>query len=280
MQSAAIPQPHSPQFKAAEVGLKLTAGFEMVCANRARFGRAEEDGEERQGAGVAAAAGATPGSAVATEAALAGNPGWAAFKAALERRGYFQGSLPGSAQHSQLLSAAVSSYRESEAYRQSTTALAAPALCIDELLRQPVDPASFPPPEALPPEGSEAWLHEQAPAQLEAELAARQAELEAQQARQQARQAQRQPAQPGGGGEGEFDPGQLIASLRAFVDMASGLEGAELPSAAGAAAPGAPGGVDLDEGAFADELRRVLGLGKAALKGEAMGQPVVGWLAA
>ncbi len=266
------------------MGLKLTAGFEMVCANRARFGRAEDEEEPlRQGAGeaAAAAADAAPGSAAAAEATLANNPGWAAFKAALERRGYFQGSLPSSVQHSQLLSAAVSSYRESEAYRQSTAALTAPALCIDELLRQPVDPASFPAPGELPQEGSEAWLHEQAPAQLEAELAARQAELEAQQARQQARQAQRQPAQPGDGGEGDFDPGQLIASLRAFVDMASGLEGAELPSASGAAAaPGAPGGVDLDEEAFADELRRVLGLGKAALKSEAVGQLVVGWLAA
>lgn len=265
------------------MGLKLTAGFEMVCANRARFGRAEEEGdEERQGAGepAAAAADVTPGSAAAAEAALAGNPGWVAFKAALEQRGYFQGCLPGSVQHSQLLAAAMHSYRESEAYRQSTAALAAPALCIERLLQQAVDPASFPPPETLPPEGSEAWLHEQASVQLEAELAARQAELEAQQVRRQARQAQRQQAQQahqgsgrGPGGEGEFDPGQLAASLRAFVDMVSGLEGAELPSGSGAAAAGpAPGGVDLDEAAFADELRCVLGLGKAALRGERGGE--------
>lgn len=263
------------------MGLKLTAGFEMVCANRARFGRANEDGEDGgQGAGELAAAPAdgTPASAVAAAAALAGHPGWVAFQAALERRGYFQGSLPGSVQHSQLLAAAVDSYQQSEAYRRSTAALAAPALCIDELLRQAVDPASFPPPEALPPESSAAWLTEQASAQLEAELAARQAEMEAQQARRQARQAQRQQAQQGSGGsgaggEGEFDPGQMAASLRAFVDMMSGLEGAELPSApgAGAAAAGGPGGVDLDEAAFAEELRRVLGLGKAALRGECGG---------
>ena len=57
-QAAALPYASpTAQFKAAEVGLKLTAGFEMVCANRARFGRAEEDGEDgRQGAGKPAIA--------------------------------------------------------------------------------------------------------------------------------------------------------------------------------------------------------------------------------
>ena len=195
-----------PQYKAAEVGLKLTAGFEMVCANRARFGQADSDGEEQQpqGAGEpAAGCEGAPNGAAASEAALAGDPGWAAFRAALERRGYFRGSLPGSAQHSQLLADALGSYWASEAYRRGTAALAAPALRIDQLLRQAAGPASFPPPEELPPEGSEAWLHEQAPAQLEAELAARAAELEAQQARRHARQAQRQQAQPGGGGGAE-----------------------------------------------------------------------------
>ena len=275
-----LPWPPSPllQYKAAEVGLKLTAGFEMMFANRARFGQAEEEGDgEQQQTGPNGAAGS-----------LAGDAGWAAFQARLERTGYFGGSLPGSVQHSQLLQAAAESYRQTEAYRRSTAALAAPALCVDELLRLPADAASLPPAAALPPEGSEAWLHADAGRKIEAELEQRQAEFE--QRKQQRRQPQRaaaaaaaaKAAASGGvGGEGAaggegFDPRELAGQLRAFVDLMSGIEGAEVPStsgggggagaaaggssSSGGAAAGAAGGVDLDETKFAAELQRVLGL--------------------
>ena len=263
----------------------------MMFANRARFGQAEEEGDgEQQQTGPSGAAGS-----------LAGDAGWAAFQARLERTGYFGGSLPGSVQHSQLLQAAAESYRQTEAYRRSTAALAAPALCVDELLRLPADAASLPPAAALPPEGSEAWLHADAGRKIEAELEQRQAEFEQhEQRKQQRRHPQRaaaaaaaaKAAASGGvggeeaeGGEG-FDPRELAGQLRAFVDLMSGIEGAEVPStsggggggggggagaaaggssssggaAGGAAAAGAAGGVDLDETKFAAELQRVLGL--------------------
>ena len=267
------------QYKAAEVGLKLTAGIEMMFANRARFGQAEDaEGQQAEEQQQADASG--------TAASLAGDAGWAAFQARLERTGYFAGSLPGSAQHSQLLQAAAESYRQTEAYRRSTAALAAPALRVDALLRLPVDAASLPPASDLPPEGSEAWLHADAGRKIEAELEQRQAEFEQhgqrKQQRRQPQSAAAKAAASGGAGGGEteggdgFDPRELAGQLRAFVDLMSGIEGAEVPSTgggggAGAAAGGSSsggaggGGVDLDEAKFAAELQRVLGLvGKGA----------------
>lgn len=282
------------------MGLKLTAAFEMMYANRARFGRAEGEEEEEGGGGQndetagepAAAAAAQPGaqatSAAAAAGGLEGDAAWAAFYARLQASGYFRGELPGSTQHSALLAAAVDSYRQTAAYRVSTAALAAPARRVDALLAQPINPASFPPPEQLPPEGSESWLQAGAQAQLEAELAQRQAEQEAEAARKAARR--RGPAQSGtsakqhgrgaAGGQrqgDEFDPGDLAGRLHAFVDMMAGLEGAELPGDAPAGERGgggagggasAAGGVSLDEAKFAAELQRVLGLGKEVLRGE------------
>ncbi|KAL4427935.1 hypothetical protein ABPG75_002024 [Micractinium tetrahymenae] len=305
-----MPMPSDPQYKAAEVGLKLTAGFEMMYGNRARFGRAdsdEEEGQQRQrqqqpaeaaaGEPAAAAAQQSTGPQAAAAAATAassaagldGDAAWAAFRSRLESSGYFRGAIPGSAQHSALLQAAGDSYRQTAAYRASTAALAAPARHVDAFLAQPIGPSSFPPPEQLPPEGSEAWLQAGAQAQLEAELAQRQAEQEAEAARKAARrqgaaaQGQRggstaQPDDSGAGGQGqgqgdEFDPGELAGRLRTFVDMIAGLEGAELPGDAAAGGSGSSGGggggggVSLDEAKFAAELQRVLGLGKDMLRG-------------
>lgn len=272
----------TPQFKAAEVGLKLAAGFEMMYANQARFGHTNaseeaEAGDAQRGSSAGDADAAASGQQ-AGEEALAGDPCWAAFRARLERSGYFRGALPGSAQHQELLAAAVGSYRQSEAYRRATAALAAPALRVDELLRQPVDPAALPPPLKLPSEGSEAWLHADVGLRIEAELEARQRELEEHQQRkaqrqqqraaQQQEQQQQQSGSDGGGVGEEFDPTELAGRLHAFVDAMAGLEGAEMPSGRSAAAASGEAGVALDEDAFAAELRRVLGLGKAALRGE------------
>jgi hypothetical protein len=55
---------------------------------------------------------------------------------------------------------------------------------------------------------------------------------------------------PGGG----FDPEQLASRVRQFVDMMSGFEGAEVPEA----------DLQFDEGRFAAELERVLGVGLGA----------------
>jgi hypothetical protein len=256
-----LPLPSEPGYRAALLGLKLTAGFEMVLANRARYGW-QEEGEEGQGEGEGQQAAGQSGAAN-----LAGHPGWAAFVGRLQAAGYFRGSLPGSQQHTRLLEAAAASYSGAEAYRRAAAALAAPAVRAEQLLEQAIDPASFPPPDQLPAEGSEDWLAAQAGQQLEAELARRQAELQAGMGR-----PQRGGTHPDGGADeagGEYDPSELAGRLRAFVDMAAGLEGAEVPQPGAEAQPAS--GLALDEAAFAAELRRVLGLGAAAARRQGLG---------
>jgi hypothetical protein len=79
---AAAASAPGPLQRAAELGLKLTAAAEMLCA---RFAPADSDGSSGE-----------PGAPPASEAALARDPGWQRFVASLDARGYWQGNIPGS----------------------------------------------------------------------------------------------------------------------------------------------------------------------------------------
>lgn len=68
---------------------------------------------------------------------------WAAYKASLDRHGYFQGNIPGSAQHKQLLAQALQTFAQSEAYMQSAADAAAPGEAIAAILREPIDVELF-----------------------------------------------------------------------------------------------------------------------------------------
>ena len=72
---------------------------------------------------------------------LKDNPHWAAYKASLDRLGYFQGNIPGSAQHKQLLAQALQSFVQNEAFTQSAADAAAPGEAISAILQQPIDAA-------------------------------------------------------------------------------------------------------------------------------------------
>ena len=75
--------------------------------------------------------------------ALNNNPQWAAYKASLDKNGFFKGNIPGSAQYKQLLSEAVQSFAQNEAYQQAAEAAAAPAEAIFALLQQPTKSEQF-----------------------------------------------------------------------------------------------------------------------------------------
>jgi hypothetical protein len=121
------------RFRAAELGLKLTSGFEILWARAARVGglpgqlqrmAAESDAAAAAAAGgdgdgggstaaAAPAAGAADGAAqqqqpgaacgaervasVMGEAQLRGLPAWRAYVGCLDRSGYFEGNIAGSA---------------------------------------------------------------------------------------------------------------------------------------------------------------------------------------
>eukprot|EP00887_Chlorella_sp_A99_P006906 scaffold2.g6906.t1 len=276
-----LPLPSDPGYAGAELGMKLAAGFEMVVANRARFGRPADEEEEEEQAGAPAAAprqqGGAPsgGSPSGALAALEGDAGWRAVRGWLERRGEL-----GEAEQLRL---AAERYRRSVSYQARTRALAAPALLIDALLGEQAAAAAagaappLPRAEALPPPDSDAWLREGAE-EVERELAQRQAEAEAEARRQERRRAARGAAGAAAAageagaavGQPDFDPRQISASLRAFVEAAAGLEGAELPGDVRGGTRGGGGGgageqVDLQAGRFAEELEKTLGLKLGAL---------------
>ena len=300
-----LPLPSDPGYPAAELGMKLTAGFEMLLANRARFAQPAEaaagghrSAEQEQPilSGVPTSGGALPeaDSSGAIELAdLRGDAGWAAVVARLQAGSDWAAAAAASSERSELLlQQAAQSYRQSRAYAAGNRALAAPAVAIESLLAQAAAGAgpAPPPPAALPPPDSDAWLHEGS-AQLDQELQQRQAELEQDVLRRQQRQRKgdgsscsapdaRPPGSGGGGGApaagapgskagaeggdgpqcGQFDPSAVSASLRAFVEAASGLEGVEVPGRCGHG-----GGVSLRPRQFATELEKALGLEMGAL---------------
>ena len=140
-----MPPDMSPASATARLGMKLTCGFEMLYAQHARFKAPDqlhpkaEEGEYRS-AGVVTTNPTTAGAFHEREqgrsagSALNSNPAAQAYLASLQRRGYFQNSLPGSAKHTQLREAALCTFMTTEQYERSVAVLAAPAHRIDELL--------------------------------------------------------------------------------------------------------------------------------------------------
>lgn len=94
-----MPPPGSPLRKAADLGLKLTMGFEMLMA---RAGYPQEGVQE----GSASDRG--------TRGHEVGGPRWERFVRTLERRGFFGGNIPGSREHSRLLRNARDAFRGSQ----------------------------------------------------------------------------------------------------------------------------------------------------------------------
>lgn len=80
-----MPPVDSPLAKAADLGLKLTVGAEIICARHAAsvLERRQGQQERRQEGSL-------------SEAQFAADPMWRRFKASLEANGYFQGNIAGS----------------------------------------------------------------------------------------------------------------------------------------------------------------------------------------
>ncbi|KAA6422714.1 MAG: SGT1 isoform 1 [Trebouxia sp. A1-2] len=227
-----LPAPNNPTFKAANLGMKLTCGFEMVMAKYT----------SESSCGTSST---FQGSVQLDASALKGNPQWAAFKASLAKNGYFRGNIPGSAQYKELLAEAVQAYAQSEAYQQSVNAAPGPGEAIAAILQQPVDRDQF----KDGPEDDDSWMTGGA-ADLEAELAQRQKELEGNMAKRAKRSAQGlDPTESAA----EFDPSKMVSKLNAFVNQTSGHEGAEVPS-------DMDPDVTFNDPAFWRELKSALGV--------------------
>ena len=128
-----LPPGGSTAFKAAELGLKVATGLEIVCARADKAQPLQQQDAQQPppapGAGAAgphAPAPARVRSPGRLAVDLAHHPGWRAFRASLEGAGYFRGELEGSQEHSRLLQAAVDDFMRSDLYAASQQASALP----------------------------------------------------------------------------------------------------------------------------------------------------------
>lgn len=77
------------------------------------------------------------------DAAGPDNPQWQRYIASLNKNGYFNGNIPGSAQHKELIAIACQSFMQSQAQQPSASSNAAPAQSIFAILQEPTQPELF-----------------------------------------------------------------------------------------------------------------------------------------
>jgi hypothetical protein len=234
--------------QAAELGEKLSFGFEILCAMATTTttttttttstttttrappeagtpGAAEAGaGAEEEATGGQRKAAAE---AEAAAAAAAGGEAWIGFLDALAARGYFRGELEGSPMHCHLSAQAAGAFsapprRAAAARLAPGTWLAQRAARVAALLASESElpaAAALPTEAELPPEEDETWM-QISESQLEGQMAARAA-----------------PGAARGRGEAVV-LGEAAQSLHAFVSTLSGPDGAEVPR--GCASPSPP----------------------------------------
>ena len=260
-----LPPPAHPEHRAALLGVKLAAGFEMLAAEWARAGTplpapGAPAGAEGTQAGPHAPMRPTP---------AADDPGWQAFRASLHRVGFF------SAAEKDAEKRAAAAYAATAAYARFVAAAAAPAERAAAVLAQAgplLSAEAFGPPPGPEADDPEAWLLE-GEALLERALAARDAERAAHDAKRAAKRAGGPgpgPAPAATEAEAEADaeaPSAADAAaaaelehvargVRAFVAARGTMHGASVPEAA----PPAAAELQVDPSRFLRELSDALGL--------------------
>jgi hypothetical protein len=226
-----MPPLSSPQFKAAELGMKLTCGFEMMYWERARY--EPQEGMQNQNAPDDASL-TTP---VKLDGVPDSDPGWQVFQSSLQNRGYFKGLMEGSKEHRQLLQAAVERYQESRLFARVSSAMHAPIKCMNDIMAIPCTSSDFP--AILQESDDDSWLYD-GDTELTSALLERQKEMEAYEMRRASRkqsnknaaadhETSNQDSPKRGLKEPSFDLAGLAQSMQAFVTKASSYEGAEVP---------------------------------------------------
>ncbi|KAL0461441.1 UNVERIFIED_CONTAM: protein ecdysoneless [Sesamum latifolium] len=188
------------KYMEAELGMKITCGFEMMYQLR------KKQGDEGKGST------------------------WEAFRQSLESSGYFEGLLPGSKEYKRLMENAEGYYRNSSLHARASEVLSAPVKRIDEILALPHSADEFTNQE-LPPSDDDSWLYG-GEDELNAALQERQNEMELYNLKHKKKQKSKEQ-QDGGSASGEdlddYDLGGIAKSMQAFVEKISSYEGAEVP---------------------------------------------------
>ncbi|KZV49782.1 hypothetical protein F511_07333 [Dorcoceras hygrometricum] len=182
----------------AELGMKIACGFEMMYQLR------KKQADEGKGST------------------------WEVYRESLERRGLFEGLLPGSKEYKRLLENAEEHYKNGTLPGRTSEVLNAPVRCIDEILALPHSVDDFKGQE-LPQSDDDSWLYGGGD-ELNAALQERQKEMEFYDLKRKKKHNFKE--QKDGYLDESFDDydlGDITKSMDAFVKKISSYEGAELP---------------------------------------------------
>lgn len=239
-----MPVVADPKYKQAELGMKLTCGFEMMYWERQRF--EGDDIDSRDG-----------GAPKGLEQAPVGDPGWEAYRKSLEKSGYFRDLLEGSREQKRLLQAAIVDYRQTLSFAANSAAMQTPIKRVKDILSLQHTAADFSD-SSLPESDSDAWLYD-GEDDLTSAIHERQAEIDAHESKRGMRQnpegntgVDNGGSQPGGtADEPLYDPEELVQGIQAFMSKISSFEGAELPG---------DEAVSINMSRFMEELESALGI--------------------
>lgn len=182
----------------AELGMKITCGFEMMYQLR------KKQGDEGKGST------------------------WEAFRESLENFGYFEGLLPGSKEYKRLMEKAEGYYRNNSLHVRASEVLSAPVKRIDQILALPHSADDFMNQE-LPPSDDDSWLYG-GEDELNAALLERQKEMEVHSLKHKKKhKSEQQDGSVSCEDLDKYDLGGIAKSMETFVKKMSSYEGAEVP---------------------------------------------------
>ncbi|KAK8673000.1 hypothetical protein V6N13_111356 [Hibiscus sabdariffa] len=182
----------------AELGLKISCGFEMMYQEK------KKEGEEGKGSG------------------------WKMYKESLENSGYFNGMIPGSKEYNRLMEKAEEYYRNSSLFSKTREMLNAPVRQIDEILSLPYSADDFRN-EDIPPSDDDSWLYS-GEDELNSVLQDRQKEMELYELKHKKKSKEQQDTGASSSSKGEdFDLSELVKTMQGFIHKISSYEGAEVP---------------------------------------------------
>ncbi|CAM6109907.1 unnamed protein product [Calypogeia fissa] len=215
-----MPSINTPGFKEAEIGMKITVGFEMMYWERSSSedvdALARESSEDQ----------ADSEEQISKRSEVPQNDAaWKKYKASLEQNGYFRGLLEGSKEYRDLLQAAVAKYRSTDLFTRVSAAMNAPARRIDELLSTPYSLSNYSR-VGLEQSDDDHWLYN-GEEDLTAALLARQKEMDDYESKQGKRDIRRKATISE---DMELDhAAEVVKNVQSFVNKISSFEGAEFP---------------------------------------------------
>lgn len=204
-----MPQLSDPHYGRAEIGMKLTCGFEMMYWERCEYktqGNAFT-GVDRRGSK---------------------DVGWQTFLASLQQTGYFKDLLEGSKEVRERMDHALFSYRQTSVFTRVSAAMTAPIQRMEEILALQYSTEDFPTLEDMRSD-DESWLYD-GEDDLRKAMLERQKEIQTyENERALHKTTCKQDILNKKASKGDFSGEKVVQSMHAFINKISGFEGAELP---------------------------------------------------